>query len=422
MTSPAPLQPLFMPERRRSLLFVSPRFLFPADSGGKIRTGQILRGMKGGRYEITLASPVPPGGLERFSGALGDVCDRFVGWPEPRRGSAFPLLRLRHLASRLPIPVATDRSAAGRRAVGAALAARPDVAVFDFPHAAMLAPGRLPAASVLFTHNIESEIFRRHAEVSPSALKRMVWRNQLRKMERFEKQTLARFGAVVAVSERDAAWFRDGLGIDRAAVIPTGVDTQFFPWSPPGDRGRVAFTGAMDWLANIDAMDWFLGDVWERVAGQAPEASMRVIGRNPPAALADRVRARGLPWELTGYVDDVRPYVRGSSVYAIPLRVGGGTRIKVFEAMAMGCPVVSTSIGVEGLPLEPGRHYLRADTAADFADAVVRLLRDPDLRLALSREARRYVEDRFSFRRAAQAFEEICRLAEEEEEEPGGAA
>jgi glycosyltransferase involved in cell wall biosynthesis len=369
--------------------------------------------MKGGRYGITLVSPVPAGGLERFSGALDDLCDRFVGWPEPRRGPAFPMLRLRHLASRLPIAVATDRSAAGRRVVESELARRPDVAVFDFPHAAMLAPGRLPVPSVLFTHNIESEIFRRHAEVSASALKRIVWRNQLRKMERFERETLSRFDAVVAVSERDAAWFRDGLGVGRAEVIPTGVDTEFFPWSPPGDTGRVAFTGSMDWLANVDAMDWFLDAVWERLAGLCPEASMKVIGRNPPASLVARARDRGLPWDFTGFVDDVRPHVRGSSAYVIPLRVGGGTRIKVYEAMAMGCPVVSTSVGVEGLPLTAGRHYLRADSASDFAGAVVRLLRDPELRLALSREARRCVEERFSFRRAAEAFEEICRRTEE---------
>lgn len=403
---------------RRSLLFVSPRFLFPADSGGKIRTAQILRGMKGGRYGITLASPVPAGGLERFSGDLEALCDRFVGWPEPRRGPAFPWLRLRHLASRLPVAVATDRSAAGRRVIEAALAQRPDVAVFDFPHASMLAPRRLTVPSVLFTHNVESEIFRRHADVSPSALKRIVWRNQLRKMERFERDALARFRTVVAVSDRDAAWFREELGIPRAEVIPTGVDTDFFSWSPPGEVGRVAFTGSMDWLANIDAMDWFLDDVWDRVARQTPEASLRVIGRNPPASLVAKARERGLPWDFTGFVDDVRPHVHGSSVYVIPLRVGGGTRIKVFEAMAMGCPVVSTSIGVEGLPLEPGRHYLRADTAEDFAGAVVRLLRDPDLRLALSREARRCVEERFSFLRAARAFEEICRRTEGPSSEP----
>jgi glycosyltransferase involved in cell wall biosynthesis len=403
---------------RRSLLFVSPRFLFPADSGGKIRTAQILRGMKGGAYEITLASPVPPGGLEPFSDDLAALCDRFAGWPEPRRGPAFQALRLRHLASSLPVPVATDRSAAGRRVIEAALARKPDVAVFDFPHAAMLAPRSLSVPSVLFTHNVESEIFRRHADVASNPLKRMVWRDQLRKMERFEREALSRFQTVVAVSERDAAWFRDELGVGRAEVIPTGVDTVYFPWSPPGDGGRVAFTGSMDWLANVDAMDWFLDAVWDRVAERHPGAAMKVIGRNPPAGLVAKARARGLSWDFTGFVDDVRPHVRGSSAYVIPLRVGGGTRIKVYEAMAMGCPVVSTSIGVEGLPLTAGRHYLRADTAADFADAVVRLLQDPDLRLALSREARRCVEERFSFRWAAEAFEEICRRTEDLSSEP----
>lgn len=372
--------------------------------------------MKGGRYEITLASPMPPGGLERFSGDLEALCDRFAGWSEPRRGPAFQWFRLRHLASRLPVAVATDRSASGRRVIETALARRPHVAVFDFPHAAMLAPRRLTVPSVLFTHNVESEIFRRHADVSPNALKRIVWRDQLRKMERFERDALSRFKTVVAVSDRDAAWFREELGIPRAEVIPTGVDTDFFSWSPPGEAGRVVFTGSMDWLANVDAMEWFLDDVWDRVARQVPEASLRVIGRNPPASLI--AKTRGLPWELTGFVDDVRPHVHGSSVYVIPLRVGGGTRIKVFEAMAMGCPVVSTTIGVEGLPLEPGRHYLKADTAEDFAREVVRLLRDPDLRLALSREARRCVEERFSFLHAARAFEEICRRTEDPSSEP----
>jgi glycosyltransferase involved in cell wall biosynthesis len=320
------------------------------------------------------------------------------------------------LASRLPIPVVTDRSPAGRSTVAAALARKPDVAVFDFLHSAILAPSSLNGMpSVLFTHNVESEIFRRHVEVAANPLKRAVWRDQLRKMERYEREVLSRFRTVVAVSERDAAWFREGLGIDHAEIIPTGVDTGFYSYSPPDGEGQVAFTGAMDWLANIDAMDWFLDEIWEQVAREHPGASMKVIGRNPPASLVGKAKARGLRWQLTGFVDDVRPHVRGSSVYVIPLRVGGGTRIKVFEAMAMGCPVVSTSIGVEGLPLEAGRHYLLADTAPDFAAAVVRLLRDRGLRETMAQEARRYVEEHFSFRRAAQVFEEICRRTEERE-------
>jgi glycosyltransferase involved in cell wall biosynthesis len=395
--------------RRRRLLFVSPRFLFPADSGGKIRTVQILRGMKGGAYEIVLVSPVPRDGRTRFAAEIAAVCDRFVAWPEPHRGPAFQLTRLRHLASRLPVPVATDRSRPGRRIVAAELARRPDVVVFDFPHAAVLAPADLAIPSVLFTHNVESEIFRRHAGVAANPVKKAVWREQLRKMERFERATLGRFDTVVAVSERDAAHFRASFGIASAEVIPTGVDVDFFGYAPPGDSDCIAFTGSMDWLPNIDGIDFFLEQVWDLVIREVPRARVKVIGRSPPGFLVEKARARGLAWELTGFVDDVRPHVRGCSAYVIPLRVGGGTRLKAFEAMAMGCPVASTAIGVEGLPLEPGRHYLRGDSPAELAAALVRLLREPDLRQRLAREARRHVEESFSFRRAAGAFEEICR-------------
>lgn len=396
---------------RRRLLFVSPRFLFPADNGGKIRTAQILRGMKGGACEIVLACPAAPEAAARHAAEIAEVCDRFAGWPEPRRGRAFRMTRLRHLASHLPLSVATDRSREGRRVVGAELARRPDVVVFDFLHSAVLAPSGLSCPSVLFTHNVESEIFERHAALATSPLERTVWRDQLRKMERFEREALGRFGTVVAVSERDAARFRDRFGLAGAEVIPTGVDADYFAYAPPGDEGVVAFTGSMDWLANIDAVDYFLERVWDEVIREVPHARFRVIGRNPPASLVEKARARGVAWDFTGFVDDVRPYVRGCSAYVIPLRVGGGTRLKAFEAMAMGCPVVSTSIGVEGLPVEPGRHYLRADTAAELAASLVRLLCDAELRGRISREARRHVVQSFSFRRAARAFEEICLAA-----------
>ena len=403
----------YAPSRPRRLLFVSPRFLFPGDSGGKIRTAQILRGMKGGRYEITLASPVPDGGRERFATEIAAVCDRFAGWPEPRRGRAFAVTRLRHLVSSLPVPVATDCSSAGRELVAAELVGRPDVVVFDFPHSAVLAPPSLDVPTVLFTHNVESEIFRRHAEICANRLRRAVWRNQLRKMYCFEGETLRRFRTVVAVSERDAARFRNEWGVPRTEVIPTGVDVDYFGWEPPASSECVGFTGSMDWLANVDGIEWFLQEAWDRVVRESPAARFRVIGRNPPARLVNQAREKGVAWDFTGFVDDVRPHVRGCAAYVIPLRVGGGTRIKAFEAMAMGCPVVSTSIGVEGLPLEPGRHYLRADGAEDLAAALVRLLRDAELRLRISREARQYVEERFSFFRAARAFEEICRRTEE---------
>ena len=139
-----------------------------------------------------------------------------------------------------------------------------------------------------------------------------------------------------------------------------------------------------------------------------PKAQFVVVGRNPPAGLVDRARARKLNWTFTGFVDDVRPYVRDAHVYAIPLRVGGGTRIKVYEAMAMGCPVVSTRIGIEGLPVEHERHFMRADGAKEMANAVIALLDDSEMRLRLSRQARDYVEHHMGAAKAAQVFEDIC--------------
>ena len=401
---------------RPRLLFLSPRYLFPADSGGKIRTVSILRGLRGGAFEVHLVSPLPESASQVDTAQLEQICDRFTGWPAPRRGAAFEWTRMRHLASALPVAVATDCSRAGRRAVAEQLGGNPDLVVVDFPHAAVLAPGAFPCPSVLFTHNVEAEIFRRHAETARDPLRRAVWRSQAAKMARYEKALLGRFDAVVAVAERDREHFRRAYGAGNVSVIPTGVDLDYFSYSATpvlerGDAATVVFTGSMDWMANIDGIEYFMEQVWPEVARVRPDARFVVVGRQPPAALVERAAARGFNWEFTGFVDDVRPYVRRAHVYAIPLRVGGGTRIKVYEAMALGCPVVSTRIGVEGLPVEDGEQFVAADRPADMAASIVSLLERNDERARLSAAARRFVEDRVSTASAAKIFEQICQHA-----------
>ena len=390
---------------RPRLLFISPRFLFPLDQGGKIRTANTLRGMKGGAFDITLASPAPA--PDAYAADIATICDRFISWPERH----FSLLaKLLLLPGRLPVAVATDRSAEGARIVAAALGEKPDVLVVDFPHAAVLAPPPYRVPSVMFTHNIEAEIFERHAAVN-ALHQRLVYSDQARKMRRFEGDVLRTFDRVIAVSARDAKGLASQFGLKTVDVIDTGVDLDFYAFTPPPAAPVVVFSGVMDGRANIDGVDYLMDEIWPLMAARRPDLKALMVGRNPPPTMIAKAEKRGLPWTFTGFVEDIRPHVAAGAVSIIPLRVGSGTRIKAFEAMALGRPVVSTTIGVEGLDITPGEHFLAADTAADFADAVLRLIDDPALANRLAIAARARLEEKFSWSVVARQFESICQRA-----------
>ena len=402
------------PGGRLQLAFISTIFLLPPDAGGKIRSGNVLRGLKGGAFDVTLMMPATAQQLERHAGDMPALCDRLLHWAPP------PLLprwtRAVDLLADLPANVACDNRPAARQAVARALAAAPyDVVVYDFVHAAVLRPAGSAASrscDVCFTHNVEAEILERHADTATGAVLRAVWASQAAKMRRFEGAGLRSFDGVIAVAERDAREFERAYKLGRTDVIPTGVDLEFFAYSAPaqpdaGHAPTAVFTASMDSAANIDGARFFLSEVWPRVLQVRPDARFKVVGRNPPAALVREGQAvAGV--EFTGYVDDVRPHVRAAQVFVMPLRVGGGTRLKAFEGMAMGCPVVSTAIGIEGLAVTAGEHYELADQPQALADALLRLFGDLGQRRALAGRARKLVEDRFGFRVAAAAFERAC--------------
>jgi polysaccharide biosynthesis protein PslH len=396
---------------RPRLLFISPNFLFPNNTGGRIRTTNVLRGLKGGRFDITLIGPADAEQQQQWVDAIATVCDHFMPWSPAL--SLPRWMRAIDLCKSIPVNVAADRTDAAMTAVHEVLAHQPfDVVVFDFVHAAVLRPAHVAAPTVCFTHNVEAEIFGRHASQATNALMRGIWSAQHRKMLHFEREQLRRFTTVVAVSERDAQYFRSHYDLNSIETIPTGVDLDYFAWQepPPVDANhppQVVFTGSMDWAANVDGMSHFLQQVWPLVVARQRDARLTIVGRDPPASLLQQAKA--LPGvTCTGFVPDVRPYVRAAHAAVIPLRVGGGTRIKAFEAMAMGCPVVSTSIGIEGLDVVADEHYLLRDSAEVQAEALLDLLGDGEHRAALSRRARACVEQRFGHRVAARAFEQIC--------------
>jgi glycosyltransferase involved in cell wall biosynthesis len=223
---------------------------------------------------------------------------------------------------------------------------------------------------------------------------------------------------VIAVSNRDAAALKQRYDLPMVEPIETGVDLDYFGYSAPStapafgpDGGTIVFTGVMDSPANTDGIDFLMNDIWPIILRSRPKARALIVGRNPQKSLYAAVQERGLNWTVTGSVDDIRTYVAQADVSVIPLRVGSGTRIKAFEAMAMGRPVVATRVGIEGLDVHPGQHFLAADTGEDFAAAILRLLDHAELRETMAQTARARLEQRFSWAHVARQFEAICQRA-----------
>jgi glycosyltransferase involved in cell wall biosynthesis len=261
---------------------------------------------------------------------------------------------------------------------------------------------------VLFEHNVEYVIWQRLSALESSPWRRALLDVEWKKLRAREADACRQADLTIAVSEDDRVRLLALAPDNRIMSIPTGVDTEYF--APDGwveVKNRLVFSGSMDWRPNEDAVLYFANAILPLIRSNVPGVSMTVVGRNPSARLRDAARRAGV--EVTGTVDDVRPFIGAGSVYVVPLRAGGGTRLKILEALAMAKPVVSTTIGAEGLGLEPDRHARMADDPGDFARAVVELLRSPEWRSSLGRAGRHLVESQFSWTKVALQFEAHCR-------------
>lgn len=392
------------------ILWLNANLLLPLDKGGKLRTWHIMRELAQ-RHEITYLSFAEPSQTSADHDGMRDVCSRLE--TVPRTDAAKGTLRFyldaaHYLIDPAPYAVAKYRSGAFRDRLRALLASSSfDLVVCDFLVPAINMPDRLPCRSILFTHNVEAEIWRRHVENARHAVSRRLLQQQWQRMRRFERSALSRFGLVLAVSEADKQTFErlyPGAVRRPIHVVQTGVDTQYFrPVPAASSNPHLVFTGSMDWLPNEDGMVFFVNDVLPHIRRVYPDVTLSIIGRAPTPAVQRLADRAGIT--VTGRVDDVRPHVGAGTVYVVPLRIGGGTRLKIFEAMAMGKAVVSTTIGAEGLPVTPGQDILIADEPEAFAGAVVALLRDAGMRARIESEGRRLVVERYDWSAVAGDFE-----------------
>jgi sugar transferase (PEP-CTERM/EpsH1 system associated) len=266
------------------------------------------------------------------------------------------------------------------------------------------------AARVLVHHNVESELFHQRALSERKPIRRAFLRLEARKMRALEVRLGPHFGTHIACSSEDADRLRSIMGEVRTSVVPNGVDLDYFKPQPSIPVGTgVVHVGGLNWPPNLHAAAWLCEEVWPLVRRVLPAAILTLVGRTDSAPVS-RWAARG-GVRFAGEVDDVRPFYAEAGVSVVPLHVGGGTRLKILNAWAMGTAIVSTSKGCEGLPARNGENALLADRPQSFAEAVVRLLGNPRERDRLAAAGRRLVEAEFGWSRIVERTEEAYRLA-----------
>jgi glycosyltransferase involved in cell wall biosynthesis len=384
---------------------------YPATSGKRLRTLNLMLRLAR-RHQLTYFCRGDAHGAEArqavdYLGSQG-IETHVVDHPIARKaGPRFYAGLAANLLSPLPYSVALHASGPMRRAV-TAFAAANRVDIWQFEWSAYLATLPDPAArKVLVAHNVDSLIWERYYQTESRPGKRWFIKRQWRKFERFERRAFAEATRVVAVSPEDATLIRDRFGQPNVDVVDNGIDRAFFAEVRPcRDANVILFLGALDWRPNQDALDLLLHRIFPAVRAQHPAARLWIVGRNPPAGLAQRVAA--VPGaELHADVPDVRPFLAKSGVMAVPLRIGGGSRLKILEALACGLPVVSTRVGAEGLDLQPGRDFVGVEDADDSADALVKSLRDPASVRTMAERARSFVLDRYDWDVLANKLEDV---------------
>ncbi len=394
------------------ILWIKTELLHPVDKGGKIRTYEMLKHLKRD-HQVTYLTlddgTASPDAREKAK----EYCHELVTIPHRSHAKfspSFYIELLKNLFSRLPYAVKKYESAEMRREILQRVKQdKPDVVVCDFLTPSINLPERLGCATVLFQHNVEAMIWKRHYETQTNPLKRLYLFGQWKKMRSLERSECQRYDHVIAVSREDCDMMRDDYGIEAVTDVPTGVDTDFFrpQTTAQAEPASLVFTGSMDWLPNVDAINWFCGEILPLIRAQIPNVKLTIVGRKPGNELLE-LSKQNPSIVVTGRVDDVRPFMENATAYIVPIRIGGGTRLKIYEAMAMEKPLISTTVGTEGLPVRDGAELLIADSPRSFADAVINVLTNESLASELGKRAAATVREEFGWARVAGSFAEIC--------------
>jgi glycosyltransferase involved in cell wall biosynthesis len=394
---------------------------FPLTSGKRIRTFNLLSRLAV-RHRVTVLCHANPDREEaaaaepvfRDLGIETVIVDRAV---PAKAGPGFYARLAGNLLSPLPYSVATHASPSLAEAVRAFAAANPvDLWHCEWtPYTQVLSDalgdGLRDVRWGVMAHNVESLIWQRYAEAESNSVKRWYVRRQQEKFERFERWAYGAASTTIAVSRADARLIRERFEVrGRVEVVENGVDVDYFrPQRDVGrDPARLLFLGSLDWRPNLDAITQLLDDIFPRVQEKVPGATLSLVGRRPPEWLRQRVAA--LPGvRVFADVPDVRPFLATCGMLVVPLRIGGGSRLKILEALAAETPVVSTRIGAEGLELTPGRDLVVTETPAEMTAAILEAIRRTEVFREAAESGRRAVLARYSWNRLAEQLDDVWR-------------
>jgi len=349
--------------------------------------------------------------------AMLAYCCEVVLVPNPyvRQGLAKRLRQLRSLASTRSFERLQVTVPAMQRALDRVLRARRfDFVNLEFTflgacHLRQAPPGERLPSLVVDSHNIDYDLARQYARAGSSLARRLYASANWRKLRREELGTYRNADGVYLCSAADERRLLHQVPGVRTAVIPNAADVEYYqprPTDPPSDGRTVVYFGLLSYVPNVDGVTHFVRDIWPRIAQSHPEARCKIIGGQPPASL---LALAGPRVELTGFVSDLRPHLAAAAAVVVPLRLGGGTRLKIVEAMAMGKATVSTTLGAEGIEAVPGRDLLVEDEPVAFAEAVSRLLAEPGLAARIGQSARQLAVERYAWSGAARALEGFYR-------------